>query len=200
MTVNTGKVTGRRTLRFESFGDVMAEAERVTCQPMRSLGNWSTGEILDHLARSVQESFVGSAPSASWFARTLIAPFLKRSMLMKGLPAGFKLPPTMAAFQPRPLDYGQHGVRRSARGVCSSNDGVSREASCVLRQADARRLDQPASPSRRTAPRIPDPRVICRRLPHCQPCSRNGFLRSTAVISAAGSGSLWTGLTRSVAC
>ena len=102
MTVNTGKVTGRRTLRFESFGDMMAEAERVTCQPMRSLGNWSTGEILDHLARSVQESFVGSAPSASWFARTLIAPFLKRSMLMKGLPAGFKLPPTMAAFQPRP--------------------------------------------------------------------------------------------------
>ena len=103
MTVNTGRVTGRRTLRFECFDDVMAEAERVTCQPMRSLGNWSVGEILDHLARSVQESFAGSASPAPWFARTLIAPFLKRSMLTKGLPAGFQLPPTMSAFQPRPL-------------------------------------------------------------------------------------------------
>jgi len=102
MTVNTGKITGRRTLRFESFDDVMAEAERVTRQPMRPLGNWSAGEILDHLARSIQESFAGSAPPAPWFARTFIAPFLKKSMIAKGLPAGFRLPKGMEAFQPRP--------------------------------------------------------------------------------------------------
>ena len=99
--VKTGKVTGRRTLRFKNVDDVMAEAGRVTHQPMRPLGNWSVGEILDHLARSIQASFAGSAPPAPWIARTFIAPFVKKSMLTKGLPAGFKLPPTMAAFQPR---------------------------------------------------------------------------------------------------
>jgi hypothetical protein len=101
MAVETGKVAGRRTLRFETFEQVLVEAERVISQPHRSLGNWTAAEIVDHLGRSIDESFAGSAPPAPWFARKLIAPLLKRSMLSKGLPAGFKLPKGMEKFQPR---------------------------------------------------------------------------------------------------
>ena len=116
MTVDTRKIAGRRTLRFETFEQLMAEAERVASQPTRCLGNWTAAEILDHLARSIDESFAGSAQPAPWLARTFIAPFVKKSMLTKGLPAGFQLPEGMVKFQPRPSVSAAdaiHGLRQA---------------------------------------------------------------------------------------
>ena len=102
MLINTRRVSGRRSLRFEDLNEALADAKRVSSQPVKTLGNWSVGEILDHLANSVHESFAGSAPPAPWLARKILAPLLKRPMLKNGLPAGFRLGKGMEGFLPRP--------------------------------------------------------------------------------------------------
>ena len=100
MTINTGKVTGRRTLRFASIDDAIAEAQRVATTPCRCLGNWSVGQNLDHLARTLRIAFDGPHILAPWFARTLIAPFMKRGFMEKSMPSGFQFTRQMEAFRP----------------------------------------------------------------------------------------------------
>ena len=100
MTVNTGKVTGRHTLRFASIDDAIAEAQRVATNPCRLLGNWSVGQNLDHLARTLRVSFDGPYIMAPWFARTFIAPFMKKTFVEKAMPSGFLFTKQMEAFRP----------------------------------------------------------------------------------------------------
>lgn len=92
MSVNTAKVAGRRTLHFKDVSQLLAEAEFVATHPTHTLGNWSVGQILDHLAISSNAAFDGFGDfKPSWFVRTLIAPFIKNSVFTKSMPAGIKL-------------------------------------------------------------------------------------------------------------
>ena len=100
MTINTAKVTGRRTLRFESFDAVLADAERLVNGPCHSVGNWTVGQNLDHLSRTVRISFDGPHILAPWFARVFVAPFLKKNFITKSMGAGFQFTKEMAAFRP----------------------------------------------------------------------------------------------------
>lgn len=100
MTINTAKATGRRTLRFESFEAVLADAERLVQQPCRTLGNWTVGQNLDHLARTVRIAFDGPHVRAPWFARVFVAPFLKQKFITHSMSSGFQFTKEMAAFRP----------------------------------------------------------------------------------------------------
>jgi hypothetical protein len=97
MPVDSKTVAGRRTLRFSSLDEVVADAERLVASPdTKMLGNWSLGQILMHLARAVNGSIDGISFRAPWFIR-LLGPWLKRRVLIRGMPAGFKLPPAAEA-------------------------------------------------------------------------------------------------------
>ena len=52
--VDTGKVPGRRPLRFESIDQVLAEVDRLVeaerAGQLKRLGNWTLGQVLGHLA------------------------------------------------------------------------------------------------------------------------------------------------------
>jgi hypothetical protein len=52
--VDTGKVAGRRSLRFESTDQVMAEVDRLVeaehAGRLKRLGNWTLGQALGHLS------------------------------------------------------------------------------------------------------------------------------------------------------
>ena len=89
--VDTKKVVGRRTLNFQSFDDVLADAEQLASGEYRTVGNWSFGKILDHLAKSIHMMIDGAdfrAPlPVRWFVR-----LMKNKMLTKPLPSGFKIP------------------------------------------------------------------------------------------------------------
>ena len=100
MTVTTSSVTGRRVLRFESLDELEQEARRVASQPGRTLGNWSTAQILDHLARSIQASFDGPEKKAPWLVRAVVAPLIRRRILTRGMSAGFALPQQLSHFLP----------------------------------------------------------------------------------------------------
>lgn len=100
MTVDTAKATGRRTLRFNSLAEAIADAESLVANPCRTVGNWTPGQILDHLAKTVRIMFDGPHIPAPWFVRTIIAPFLKKNFISGSISPGFQFTPQMAAFRP----------------------------------------------------------------------------------------------------
>ncbi len=87
---NTKQVTGRRTLRFGSLDEMLADAESLASGPVRTLGNWSPGQIFEHLARAYTlplDGVVLPIPFyVRWGAKLMLSRFLRN-----GLPAGLAL-------------------------------------------------------------------------------------------------------------
>lgn len=103
MAVNTARVTGRRKLNFADFSQLLADAEHVAKAPCQTLGNWSVGQILDHLAEAANGPFDGYGGfQAPWYVRKLIIPFVKNNILTKPMSPGFQLPKGAATLLPQP--------------------------------------------------------------------------------------------------
>lgn len=108
--VNT-RTVARRILRFNTIDEAMDEAQCIVnaekAGRLTRVGNWSTGQILGHLASWASypyEGFpVGRAP---WFVRAMVA-MRKRKYLEQGLPAGVTIPGTEGG------TYGVEKWRRS---------------------------------------------------------------------------------------
>lgn len=91
MSINTKTVAGRRELRFNTFDDLLAEAERLAGGEVKMLGNWSLAQIFSHLAAGVNSTMDGTTFKAPFFMR-LMAPFMKKKFISGGIPPGFKIP------------------------------------------------------------------------------------------------------------
>jgi hypothetical protein len=100
LTMHTTATTARREVRYESLDEVMADAERLAGGKVRTLGQWSYPQILDHLGKSVLASIDGYGFKAPWVARVFIAPLMKNSFLTKPMKPGFKLPSSASAILP----------------------------------------------------------------------------------------------------
>ena len=102
MSIDTSAVAERRTLRFQSLDDVVADAERLVQSPqVKMLGNWPLDQLLMHLATAINLSVDGNSFRAPWFIR-LIAPLMKKRILTRGMRAGFRMPrEAEAAFYPK---------------------------------------------------------------------------------------------------
>lgn len=87
---NTGE---RRELEFHSLDEVLAEAEQLASGSVRTTGNHTFGQILEHLART-HDMATGKieAPAPPWYMRIMIK--IMKPMLIKDQPVkpGFKLP------------------------------------------------------------------------------------------------------------
>lgn len=98
--INTRRVSGRRDVRYENYDQQLADAERLAGVEIRTLGNWSYGQILRHLARSI-DAMIDGAPFAfpapiQWVMRLL----MKKRFLSKPLKPGFKLPAKAGRLNP----------------------------------------------------------------------------------------------------
>jgi hypothetical protein len=93
--VNTGKVMGRRNLRFNSPADMEVDvAGLVTAQRagrLTPLGNWTLGQALNHLGSWVAFGFDGNPLRPPWFVK-LIVGRMKNTYVHKGMPAGVHIP------------------------------------------------------------------------------------------------------------
>ena len=98
--VNTSSVSGRRTLSFATLDEFLADAEALAAGRHRTLGNWTYGQILGHLASAMHNSMDGFPFQAPWLVRHLIAPFVKNSAFTKPQKPGFKLPKNAAKYMP----------------------------------------------------------------------------------------------------
>ncbi len=92
MAVDTSKVTGRRKVRYETFEDLLADAERLATGEITSLGNWSLGQTLKHLGAAMVGSIDGPAFNVPLWIKILGRVYLWRKLVYGPFPAGFILP------------------------------------------------------------------------------------------------------------
>jgi hypothetical protein len=90
--INTKQVTGRREIRHESLDDLLADVERLASPNACMLGNWTPGQIFQHLADTMNSSIDGFSGMFSAPVRWVLSLLMKRRFLYKRLPAGFKAP------------------------------------------------------------------------------------------------------------
>lgn len=69
----------------------MAEAERAVASGASTCGNWTLGQILEHLARGLEGAVDGFAFRSPWVVRVVARWIVLPLFLSRGMPAGFKL-------------------------------------------------------------------------------------------------------------
>lgn len=102
--VKTRGVRGRRPLRYETYQDLLADAENVARHGARLLGNWDASQVFGHIAQAVNLSIDGFPGAAPWWLR-LIGGLFRRRVLRGPMPAGFNIPIPSAqeALTPQPV-------------------------------------------------------------------------------------------------
>jgi hypothetical protein len=108
--VDTGKVAGRRKLRFESIDEMMAEVDRLVQAEkggrLKRVGNWTLGQALGHLAVWAEYSYTGPPLKPPFFIK-LIFRLRKRKSLYRPMRAGIRIPGIKEgtlATEPMPLE------------------------------------------------------------------------------------------------
>jgi len=105
-TINTAKVKGRRQLRFDSLDDIAMEVERLAgSKGVRAMGNWSSGQVLQHLATTMENSIDGFQGSVPAPVRLFLRLFMRRRFITKPMPPGFKLPVSAGNLLPAPTSW-----------------------------------------------------------------------------------------------
>ena len=90
--IDTTKVTGRRTLHFNTLADIAADVDQLTkAREIRTLGNWSAGQVVQHVATTMNKSIDGFNFRVPWPIRLVLPLLLKRRFLTQTMSAGFKL-------------------------------------------------------------------------------------------------------------
>ncbi len=102
-TIDTTKVTGRRELRFDTYDDLLADAERMASIEVRTRGNWSYPQILEHLAKSLHKMIEGPGFMLPMPMRFIMRLTMMKKMVTQTLDPGFKFPASVAkSFAPSP--------------------------------------------------------------------------------------------------
>src|SRR5262245_5425657 len=93
--VDTGKVKGRRSLRFETIDQAIDEANRLVMAEragrLSHLGNWTLGQALGHLGGWTEFSYTGVPLKPPFFIRWILR-LRKRKLLYSPMPAGVSIP------------------------------------------------------------------------------------------------------------
>jgi hypothetical protein len=87
----------RRRVQYASLDDIVTDAQRAVQSKAATTGNWSLGQIIEHLATAHDKMIDGFGFSAPWPVQTVGRIFFKKRVLTKGLTPGFKLNPKAAA-------------------------------------------------------------------------------------------------------
>ena len=95
MAVQTAKVQGRRKVAYKSFDELLADADRISSGPVKTLGNWSPGQIFRHLAIAFNGSIDGFKTGFPWFMR-FVARMFKNKLINGAMPPGIKVPAKFA--------------------------------------------------------------------------------------------------------
>lgn len=96
MSVKTNLIRGRRRLQFDSYADILLDAETLAAGESFLLGNWTLGQILDHLTRSMHASIDGLAGQVPWWRQMLIRARYRQQLISGPMPAGLRLPAEVA--------------------------------------------------------------------------------------------------------
>jgi hypothetical protein len=130
--VETAQTPTRRKLRFASFDDVLADARSLAGRPTRQLGNWSLGQVCQHLGTAMERSARDDQLFRTPLWLRVLGRLVRRRALATGLPTGYKLPPDGAAkLVPPPVDVDE-GLATLERGMAALAETSHRAPHPVL--------------------------------------------------------------------
>lgn len=93
--IDTAKVTDRRQLHFNAPKEMQADLDRIVAAEragtLRRTGNWTTGQLLGHLAAWIDYGYDGFPIKPPWFIRLMLR-FAKKKFLRGPLKVGVKIP------------------------------------------------------------------------------------------------------------
>lgn len=90
----------RRRLHYDSLNEVKADAEQLAAGGYETVGNWSYGQILNHLTKHMNYSIDGFPGLAPWPVRFIGSRFMKKKALKGPMKPGFQLPKKAAPLMP----------------------------------------------------------------------------------------------------
>jgi len=97
--INT-KTADRRKLRFNSLDDVRREINSLCANAdMRTTGNWTLAQAIDHLCTVMEGSLDGIPAQAPWFIR-MMSPLFRKKALHTGIDPGIPLTGKMRTILP----------------------------------------------------------------------------------------------------
>jgi hypothetical protein len=99
MAVETKRVVGRRKLHFNSYDDILNDARMLSRVSTRPLGNWSLGQICEHLAKAMDMAIDGATFKPAWYI-AIVGRMLKKRFLARPMSPGFQLPKNAGALLP----------------------------------------------------------------------------------------------------
>lgn len=126
--VESKKVQGRRPVHYKSYQDLLDDITRVSKNHV-ALGNWSLAQIVDHLAKAYRLQVEPTSFKPPWIIGFIARTFMKRAMLTKPLPSGFKIPNKhRETFEPKDSTSLSDAVRalEDAIELCKSSTTVQR--------------------------------------------------------------------------
>ncbi len=90
----------RRKLKFTTIDQVIAEIDRLHASGYQRLGNWSLGQMCDHIATLAEKSLAGFDTQLPTLFRMTLGKIIFHQIVLKGrFPRGIKAP---AEFTPKP--------------------------------------------------------------------------------------------------
>lgn len=98
-------------MRYESLQEFLKDAERLASTEVKTLGNWSQGQIYEHLARSMNGSVDGVGFMLPAPVRWVMSLLFKNRFINKAIPAGFKSSEKFVAEDTISLDSALQSLR-----------------------------------------------------------------------------------------
>ncbi len=125
--VNT-RTAAHRSLRFESLDALDAELDRIesalAAGGLRTTGNWTVGQIGEHLGKFVRCSYDGFEGGPPWPVRVVFSALFKRLALGDGpVPRGIRLPKKAASLLPGPAVDNREGLKMLRRQLARIRAG-----------------------------------------------------------------------------
>jgi hypothetical protein len=116
--VDTAKIAGRRELHFNTLDDILADVDRLASgRQIKTLGNWSAGQIFEHVARVMEKSIDGFESKQPAIVRFILGRTIKSWMLNKPMAAGFRLPKKAGAELIAPATSLEEGLAHIRKAI-----------------------------------------------------------------------------------
>ena len=116
--IETAQVRDRCKRRFTSLDEVLLECHALAAQPTRQLGNWSLGQVCQHLGTAMDLCTTADTLFPVPLYLRILGPLLRKSVLARGLPPGFRLPPEGEQLVPPPVSV-EDGLATLGAGIAA---------------------------------------------------------------------------------
>lgn len=133
--------SGHCRRHFDNFDQVLAEVHALNSQPTRQLGNWSLGQICQHLGIGMRECVEGDKIFKVPLWLRIVGPWVRPRILKRGLPRGFQIPRGGERLIPPPVAF-EVGLATLESGLAALKSSDRRAAHPVFGQMNVAEWDQ----------------------------------------------------------